>query len=149
MSGLYVDNGNDQTVVHRVVSQREKREVEHEILNLLGLPDRPKNVVGKLPQVKRSAPKFLLDIYENALGENADKPIDVPGHRRRNEAGEFDLTGQDLRAIDQSDVIMTFAAHSKHRFSITFDSITLLRNNIFRTSSIFFTIFFSRTFLSR
>ncbi|KAK1136619.1 hypothetical protein K0M31_001165 [Melipona bicolor] len=108
MSGLYVDNGFDQTIVHRVVSQREKREVEHEILNLLGLPDRPKNTAGRPPQVKRSAPKFLLDIYKNALGEDEDeKPI---GEQQRR-AGEFDLTGQDFRAIDQSDVIMTFAAH--------------------------------------
>ncbi|XP_003494016.1 protein 60A [Bombus vosnesenskii] len=111
MSGLYVDNGFDQTIVHRVVSQREKREVEHEILNLLGLPDRPRNTAGRPPQVKRSAPKFLLDIYKNALGEDEDeKPI---GEQQRR-AGEFDLTGQDLRAIDQSDVIMTFAAHNHH-----------------------------------
>lgn len=110
ISGLYVDNGFDQTVVHRVVSQREKREVEHEILNLLGLPDRPRNTAGRPPQVKRSAPKFLLDIYKNALGEDEDEK---PGaHQKR--AGEFDLTGQDLRAIDQSDVIMTFAAHNHH-----------------------------------
>lgn len=110
MSGLYVDNGFDQTVVHRVVSQREKREVEHEILNLLGLPDRPRNTIGRPPQVKRSAPKFLLDIYKNTLGEDEEEK---PAAARRRKAGEFDLTGQDLKAIDQSDVIMTFAAHSK------------------------------------
>lgn len=112
MSGLYVDNGFDQTVVHRVVSQREKREVEHEILNLLGLPDRPRHTINRPPQVKRSAPKFLLDIYKNALGEDEEeKPATTARHHRR--AGEFDLSGQDLRAIDQSDVIMTFAAHSE------------------------------------
>ncbi|XP_025158147.1 protein 60A isoform X2 [Harpegnathos saltator] len=110
MSGLYVDNGFDQTVVHRVVSQYEKREVEHEILNLLGLPDRPRNTIGRSTQVKRSAPKFLLDIYKNALGEDEEeKPA---SHRRK--AGEFGLTGQDLKAIDQSDVIMTFALHNRH-----------------------------------
>ncbi|EGI59270.1 PREDICTED: protein 60A isoform X1 [Acromyrmex echinatior] len=110
ISGLYVDNGFDQTVVHRVVSQREKYEVEHEILNLLGLPDRPRNTIGRTPQVKRSAPKFLLDIYKNALGEDEEeKPV-----ARNRKAGEFDLSGQDLRAIDQSDVIMTFAAHNHH-----------------------------------
>ncbi|KYN44416.1 Protein 60A [Trachymyrmex septentrionalis] len=110
LSGLYVDNGFDQTVVHRVVSQYEKREVEHEILNLLGLPDRPRNTIGRTPQVKRSAPKFLLDIYKNALGEDEEeKPL-----ARSHKAGEFDLSGQDLRAIDQSDVIMTFAAHNHH-----------------------------------
>lgn len=110
MSGLYVDNGFDQTVVHRVVSQREKRELEHEFLNLLGLPDRPRNIIGNPPQVKRSAPKFLLDIYENTLGEDEEEKHAMHHHRK---VGEFDLTGQDLKAIDQSDVIMTFAAHSK------------------------------------
>ncbi|XP_015607274.1 protein 60A [Cephus cinctus] len=110
LSGLYVDNGLDQTVVHRVVTQREKREVEHEILNLLGLPDRPRNTGGKVPQVKRSAPKFLLDIYKNTLGEDEEKPVTL--HTQT--SGEFDLTGQDLRAIDQSDVIMSFAAHNHH-----------------------------------
>ncbi|XP_074102255.1 glass bottom boat [Cotesia typhae] len=112
ISGLYVDNGQDQTVVHRVLTKREKRDVEHEILNLLGLPDRPRSVIGKIPQVKRSAPKFLLDIYKNALGEDEDgKPVATRLHKTD---GEFDLTGQDLRAIDQSDVIMTFAAHNHH-----------------------------------
>ncbi|XP_001603876.1 protein 60A [Nasonia vitripennis] len=105
-SGLYVDNGYDQTVVHRVITQREKREVEHEILNLLGLPDRPPkhkaNSAG--PQVKRSAPKFLLDIYRNGLADEES----------REHQTEFGLSGQDLRAIDQSDVIMTFAAHNHH-----------------------------------
>lgn len=109
MSGLYVDNGFDQTVVHRVVSQHEKREVEHEILNLLGLPDRPRNSINRPSQVKRSAPKFLLDIYKNALGEDEEEKSAT--HHRQ--TGEFDLSGQDLRAIDQSDAIMTFAAHSK------------------------------------
>lgn len=112
MSGLYVDNGFDQTVVHRVVTYREKREVEHEILNLLGLPDRPRNTIGKTPQVKRSAPKFLLDIYKNALGEDEEE---IPVIRsRKSNLSEFNLSGQDLKAIDQSDVIMTFAAHSKY-----------------------------------
>lgn len=121
MSGVYVDNGLDQTVVHRVVSQREKRELEHEFLNLLGLPDRPRNTIGRPPQVKRSAPKFLLDIYKNALGEDEEERSAAHHHRK---AGEFDLTGQDLKAIDQSDVIMTFAAHSEW-FRIEFQKLLI------------------------
>lgn len=109
LSGLYVDNGFDQTVVHHVVSQREKREVENEILSLLGLPERPQNIIGKPLQVKRSAPKFLLDIYKNALGEDEEEKSAMCCGK----SGEFDLSGQDLKAIDQSDVIMTFAAHSE------------------------------------
>lgn len=102
-----MDNGLDQTIIHHVVNQREKREVEHEILNLLGLPDRPRNTINRPPQVRRSAPKFLLDIYKNALGEDEEEKPMV------HKVGEFDLSGQDLKAIDQSDVIMTFAARSE------------------------------------
>lgn len=112
ISGLYVDNGFDQTVIHRVVNQREKREVEHEILNLLGMPERPRNTIGRPPQVRRSAPKFLLDVYKNALGEDEEEK---PMAHNRHKVGEFDLSGQDLKAIDQSDVIMTFASHSEFR----------------------------------
>lgn len=126
LSGLYVDNGLDQTVIHRVVSQRERREVEHEILNLLGLPDRPRGIAGHPPQVKRSAPKFLLDIYRNTLGEGEEQITDNIHYHHSSTTNsfnssidqdknhdKFDLSGQDLRAIDQSDVIMSFAAHSK------------------------------------
>ena len=109
MSGVYVDNGFDQTVVARVASSREKLSVESEILELLDLPGRPKKTSESTLQVKRSAPKFLLDIYKNALGEEGEKPVDV----KLGKSGEFDLSGQDLRAIDQSDVIMTFAARSE------------------------------------
>lgn len=110
MTGLYVDNGLDQTVMHRVVSQTEKREVEHEILNLLGLPERPRTI-RRPSQVKRSAPKFLLDIYQNALAEHEE---DASAESLEKVGSEFDLTRQDLKAIDQSDVIMTFAAHNHH-----------------------------------
>ncbi|XP_046414608.1 protein 60A [Neodiprion virginianus] len=113
LSGLYVDNGLDQTVIHRVVTQRERQEVEHEILNLLGLPDRPRGLGGHPPQVKRSAPKFLLDIYRNTLGEGEDQDLSSTV-KPEGDRGHFDLSGQDLRAIDQSDVIMSFAAHNHH-----------------------------------
>ena len=107
-SGLYVDNGMDQTVIHRVVSPEEKREVEHEILNLLGLPDRPPKHHSSAPQVKRSAPKFLLDIYKQALDDDA-----VHDKNSQNSV-DFDLSGMERKAIDQSDIIMTFAARNHH-----------------------------------
>ncbi|XP_011875025.1 PREDICTED: protein 60A isoform X2 [Vollenhovia emeryi] len=104
ISGLYVDNGFDQTIIHHVVNQREKREVEHEILNLLGLPDRPRNMVGRPSQVKRSGSKFLINVYKSDLGE--DEEGNPMAHRRK--AGEFDLSSEDLNTIRQSDVIRTF-----------------------------------------
>lgn len=42
MSGFYIDNGHDKTVLHQELSPEDQMEVEHEILDLLGLPDRPR-----------------------------------------------------------------------------------------------------------
>lgn len=41
VSGVYVDNG-DQTIMHHALSADDTEEVEREILELLGLPDRPR-----------------------------------------------------------------------------------------------------------
>lgn len=112
-SGLYADNGY-QTIIHRTATQREKRELQEQILDFLDLPDRPTNTIGKLPPIKNSASEFLIDVYKNVLGENDDdeKPVASMYYKYKTDS-EFNLTGQDLRAIDQSDVIMTFAAHSQ------------------------------------
>lgn len=40
-SGIYVDNGVDQTVMHRALDEDEKMEASDNILEFLGLPDRP------------------------------------------------------------------------------------------------------------
>lgn len=40
-SGIYIDNGIDQTVMHRLLDEDEKIEASNDILDFLGLPDRP------------------------------------------------------------------------------------------------------------
>lgn len=99
LSGIYYDNGLDQTVIQKLLTKQEKREVEHEILNLLGLPSRPRRRAS-LDNVHlgSSAPKFLLDVYRSLL--------DHPGPRTVR--SEFTLSGQDQQAIDESDIIMSF-----------------------------------------
>lgn len=42
LSGIYVDNGIDQTVMHHALTPDDTEVVEREILELLGLPDRPR-----------------------------------------------------------------------------------------------------------
>lgn len=42
MSGIYIDNGRGQTELQQSLSPEDQLEVEHEILDLLGLPDRPR-----------------------------------------------------------------------------------------------------------
>lgn len=41
LSGIYVDNG-EQTVMHHALTIDDTEVVEREILELLGLPDRPR-----------------------------------------------------------------------------------------------------------
>ncbi|XP_069698496.1 protein 60A [Periplaneta americana] len=93
LSGLYVDNGVDRTEMARSLTRSERREVEHEILSLLGLPSRP----ARAPP-SSAAPQFLLDVYKSLL--------DAPG-------GDLNLSGRDLNAINESDVIMSFNSRSE------------------------------------
>lgn len=93
LSGLYVDNGVDRTEMARPLTLSERREVEHEILSLLGLPSRP----SRAPPGS-AAPQFLLDVYKSML----DSP-----------RGDLNLSGRDLNAIKESDVIMSFASRSE------------------------------------
>lgn len=93
-SGIYIDNGFDQTTIERVMTKSERREVQREILHLLGLPDRPKEKLNL--SLNKSAPRFLLDVY-NSLLDPKNKQID-----------DLDLTSGDKRAIDESDLIVTF-----------------------------------------
>jgi bone morphogenetic protein 7 len=93
LSGLYVDNGVDSTVMARTLTRSERREVEHEILNLLGLPSRPQRAPPG-----SAAPQFLLDVYKSLL----EAPQD-----------DLNLSGRDLNAINESDVIMSFTSRGE------------------------------------
>ncbi|RZF39785.1 hypothetical protein LSTR_LSTR012097 [Laodelphax striatellus] len=85
------------------MTKQEKKEVEYEILNLLGLESRPKPVANS-KTLDSSAPKFLLDIYKSIL--------DSPSGRTTR--SEFNLSGKDLHAIDESDAIMSFTSQNHH-----------------------------------
>lgn len=115
LSGLYVDNGFDQTIAHHIVDSKEKREVEYELLNLFGLPARPTRIRRRALLVRRSAPKFLLNIYQNVVSRSEGSPI----KNTCDNATEFRLNGQDINVIEQSDVIMTFGAHNPHSGNAT------------------------------
>lgn len=52
LSGFYVDNGKDQTIMHRSITMDDAQEVEHEILELLGLPERPRRKHAVHPSLR-------------------------------------------------------------------------------------------------
>lgn len=97
LSGLYIDNGVDQTIIHHAMTRRERQVVEHEILDLLGLGVRPRLSRGPSG---RSAPAFLLDVYKQLADE--------PEQARPTRSSQLALSGDEQQAIDESDLIMTF-----------------------------------------
>jgi bone morphogenetic protein 7 len=108
-AAIYIDNGFDQTAIEREISKVEKHEMELEILNLLGLPNRPKRISKSL---KRSAPKFLLDVYKSLMEKENE------GHSRSKRSVDLNLSGEEQNAIDESDVIMTFESINHHVSSV-------------------------------
>lgn len=110
LSGFYIDNGIDQTIAHKVVSAKQKREIKSELINMLKLPEKPRRIVRKALLVKRSAPKFLLNVYQSIFSQAHDKlPLELYANDE-----EFSLSKQYINAIDESDFIMTFGAHNPH-----------------------------------
>lgn len=103
LSGLYIDNGVDQTVIHHSMTRHERLVVEHEILELLGLGERPRR--SQAPPLDRSAPSFLLDVYKQLAEEHEQA--------RPTRSSEMALSGDEQQAIDESDLIMTFQSKSE------------------------------------
>lgn len=109
MSGFYVDNGRDQTVRLRTLTPSDLERAKRQILKVLGLRKPPAGRKLRIPSMRMSAPKFLLDMYRR-LG---DHERSGGGHRRRPRRGallhhEHHITAIDRLAFEQSDMIMTF-----------------------------------------
>lgn len=109
-SGLYIDNGFDQTAIERIISKDEKKEMELEILSLLGLPKRPMKF-NKSP-LKKSAPRFLLDVYKTLMNEESEE------NSRSKRSSDVYLSGEEQHQIDESDIIMTFESVNDHVTSV-------------------------------
>lgn len=114
LSGFYYDNGLDQTVVHKHLNKLEKREMQSEILHLLGLQHRPHPALAKTPLKKQnpnedlnSAPRFLIDLYQSLTEEDSGELKLVPTLIVK----EFNVSDSEVDTVDQADVIMSFINH--------------------------------------
>ncbi|XP_076456461.1 bone morphogenetic protein 7-like isoform X2 [Babylonia areolata] len=104
---FYVDNGLQQTVVLDQLPRREKRELQQEILTLLGLHHKPKPITDNAVE---SAPKFMMDLYETLKkGESEDVLDDEVIFHSPNITARLDL---DSEKVEGSDVIMSFVNHA-------------------------------------
>jgi hypothetical protein len=116
LSGFYYDNGVDQTVVHKHLNKREKKEMQSKILHLLGLQHRPRPVL-MLPSKRRpqlddglsSAPRFLIDVYQSLTEEDSGELKLTPDLIEK----EFNVSDSDVLSVDQADIIMSFVNRGK------------------------------------
>uniref|UniRef100_H3DRA0 Bone morphogenetic protein 6 n=1 Tax=Tetraodon nigroviridis TaxID=99883 RepID=H3DRA0_TETNG len=92
--------------IHRRLRTHEKREMQKEILSILGLPHRPK---PNLAQGKyNSAPLFMLDLYNTISGEEK-KPVEVKLSRYHSTTQSLPLaTYQETAFLNDADMVMSF-----------------------------------------
>lgn len=108
-SGIFVDNGIDQTVMDMEITDDEKRELKIKLLDFLGLPGYGRRT-SKDEDLKKPAPRFLMDIYKSLMKEEDDD-----GKRWKRDA-DLSFSKDEQNAIDVSDLIMTFESVGNNTF---------------------------------
>lgn len=104
-SGFYADNGIDQTIIYQQISKKERREMQQEILSLLGLQHRPKPTPHG---TENSAPKFMMNLYHSFVDEES-------GDLKLNQMKQVtNFTDDSINVINSADVIMSFVNHGHH-----------------------------------
>ncbi|GAV05701.1 hypothetical protein RvY_15793 [Ramazzottius varieornatus] len=68
LGGLYADNGIDQTVIVAPLPREEKKHMQEELLELLGLHSRPR---PQNQETSQAAPKYMLNLYESFVDEDS------------------------------------------------------------------------------
>lgn len=100
------DNEVRSSFIQRRLRSQERREMQREILSILGLPHRPR------PQVHTkhtAAPMFMMDLY-NSISEEPESP----GFSYYSPLYPSSLlTPQDNRFLDDADTVMSFSNLSK------------------------------------
>lgn len=95
-----MENDLGSAFVHRALRSQERREVQREILSVLGLPRRPR---PHSPERRTAAPIYMLELYNAALEpaasgfSRAAAPVLAPAPTRR-----------DRRYLSDSDMVMSF-----------------------------------------
>lgn len=105
-SNFSVDNDVRSSFIQRRLRSQERKEMQREILSILGLPHRPR------PQVHTkhtAAPMFMMDLY-NTISRDPQPPEYsyyrhvLPSHL---------MTTQDSRFLDEADMVMSFVSLGK------------------------------------
>uniref|UniRef100_A0A3Q0T0H7 Bone morphogenetic protein 5 n=1 Tax=Amphilophus citrinellus TaxID=61819 RepID=A0A3Q0T0H7_AMPCI len=101
------DNHVHSSFIYRRLRNHERREIQREILSILGLPHRPRPFSpGKQAS---SAPLFMLDLY-NAMAveeEEEEEEEGAQGHSRKSHSPAL-TTAHDTNFLNDADMVMSF-----------------------------------------
>ena len=103
-SNFSMDNDVHSSFIQRRLRSQERREMQREILSILGLPHRPR---PHIPTKHNAAPMFMLDLY-NTISTDAGPP----GYSYYKPVAPTQaspvVTPQDSRFLDDADMVMSF-----------------------------------------
>lgn len=113
----YLFDGNNEvhpSFVHRRLRTHEKREMQKEILSILGLPHRPRPHLshGKY----NSAPLFMMDLYNTISNEEKNQVDGILDQYKSmfTTQGPPLATFQDSAFLNDADMVMSFVNLGKH-----------------------------------
>lgn len=98
-----MDNEVHSSFIQRRLRSQERREIQREILSILGLPHRPR---PHIQTKQNAAPMFMLDLYKTISTD-----LHAPGfeyYRPATTQVPPAISAQDSLFLDEADTVMSF-----------------------------------------